>query len=51
MMREVTMRRGQDGLTEREEDERSGGNMWVMRQVTLRMRNQDGLTEREEDER
>ncbi len=36
--------RGQDGLTEREEDERSRGSVWVTR-------GQDWLTKRKEDER
>jgi hypothetical protein len=42
--------RGRDRLTEREKDERLGGNVWMMREVTIR-RGQDGLREREDDEK
>jgi hypothetical protein len=52
VLRQVTMRiRGRNGLTEREKDDRLGGNVWMMREVTVRMRGQDELTEREDDER
>jgi hypothetical protein len=52
VLRRVTVRmRNQDGLTEREEDGRPGGSVWMPKQVTVRMKGQDGLTEREEDER
>jgi hypothetical protein len=43
--------RGQDELIERQEDERSGESVRMMRQVTLRVRGQGGPTKREEDER
>ncbi len=47
VLRQVTVRmKGQDGLTQREEDERSGGNVWDTRQVTVRMRGQEELTEK-----
>jgi hypothetical protein len=46
--RQVTARmKGQDELTERQEDERTGVNVMVMRQVTARMKGQDELTERQ----
>jgi hypothetical protein len=40
-----------DELTERQEDERTGGCVWVMRQVTVEMRSQNEPTEMKEDER
>jgi hypothetical protein len=46
----IVRMRGQDGLTEREKVERSGGVVLLTVQVTMRMRGQDGLAETEENE-
>jgi hypothetical protein len=52
MLRRVTLKvRGKGGPTERMEGERSGVNVWVMKQATLRVRGQKELTEEQEDER
>jgi hypothetical protein len=43
--------KGGDELTERQEDERTQGCVWVMRQMTVKMRDQDEPTEMKEEER